>query len=102
MIVYCSISGYGQDGPYRDLPGHDVNYISFGGALNLIGEADKPPVIPLNLVADYGAGGKDAVIGVLSALLARKQTGRGQSIDISLTDSVISLLTQVGLDQFFR
>ena len=101
-IIYCSITGYGQDGPYRDLPGHDINYISFGGVLNLIGEADRQPVIPLNLIADYGAGGKDAVVGILSALIARGKTGKGQYIDISLTDSVISLLTEPVLGSYFQ
>lgn len=100
-VIYCSITGYGQDGPYRDLPGHDINYISFSGALNLIGEAGRQPVIPLNLIADYGAGGMSAVVGVLSALMARGKTGKGQYIDISLTDTVISLLTQVALDPYF-
>ena len=101
-IIYCSITGYGQDGPYRDLPGHDINYISIGGVLNLIGEADRPPVIPLNLIADYGAGGKDAVVGILGALIARGKTGKGQYIDISLTDSVISLLTESVLSPYFQ
>ncbi len=101
-IIYCSITGYGQDGPYRDLPGHDINYISIAGALNLIGEADRQPVIPLNLIADYGAGGMSAVVGILSALIARGKTGKGQYIDISLTDSVISLLTPVVLDHYFQ
>ena len=100
-IIYCSITGYGQDGPYRDLSGHDINYISFGGALNVIGEPDRLPVIPLNLIADYGAGGKDAIIGILSALIARGKTGRGQHVDISLTDSVISLLTEPLLGPHF-
>ena len=100
-IIYCSITGYGQDGPYRDLPGHDLNYISFAGALNYIGEADRKPVIPLNLIADYGAGGMSAVIGILSALNARNNTGRGQYVDISLTDTVISLMAQVLLDPYF-
>jgi len=98
-IIYCSITGYGQDGPYRDLPGHDINYISIGGALNLIGEADGKPAVPLNLVADFG-GGNNAVIGILSALIARSKMGKGQYIDISLTDSVISLLTQMATDYF--
>jgi crotonobetainyl-CoA:carnitine CoA-transferase CaiB-like acyl-CoA transferase len=100
-IVYCSVTGYGQDGLYCDLPGHDINYISFAGALNLIGEANRPPVVPLNIIADYGAGGKDAVIGILSALLARNQTGQGQYIDIALTDSVISLMTETVLETYF-
>jgi len=100
-IIYCAITGYGQGGPYRDLPGHDVNYISFAGALNLIGEANRPPVIPLNLIADYGGAGMSAAIGILSALMARSKTGKGQYIDISLTDTVISLLTESVLDGYF-
>jgi len=99
-IIYCSISGYGQDGPYRDLPGHDINYISLGGALNLIGETDGKPVIPLNLVADIAGGSMHAAIGILSALVARGKTGKGQYIDISLTDSVISLLTMIAIGYF--
>lgn len=101
-MIYCAITGYGQDGPYRNLPGHDINYIATGGVLDLIGESDRPPVIPLNLIADYGAGGKDAVIGILSALVARDKTGRGQFVDISLTDSVISLLTEAILSPYFQ
>lgn len=101
-IVYCSITGYGQDGPYRELPGHDINYLSFAGALNLIGEPDSNPVIPLNLIADYGAGGKDAAIGILAALMSREKTGKGQHVDISLMDGVISLLTDTVLSQFFN
>ena len=100
-VIYCAITGYGQDGPYRDLPGHDINYISFAGALNLIGEADGKPAIPLNLIADYGAGGMGAAVGILSALMARGKTGKGQYIDISLTDTVISLLTQPVVDPYF-
>jgi len=100
-VIYCSVTGYGQDGPYRDLPGHDINYISFAGVLDLIGERGGPPVIPLNLVADYGAGAMSAAIGILSAVIAREKTGRGQHVDISLTDNAISLLTQVLLDPYF-
>ena len=100
-IIYCSITSYGQDGPYRDVIAHDINAIGMAGALGLIGEKDGPPVIPLNLLADYGGGGKDAVVGILSALITREKTGRGQYVDISLTDSTISLLTQVVLDPYF-
>ncbi len=91
-IIYCSLSGYGQNGPYRDLPGHDINYISFAGALNLIGDSNGQPVVPLNLVADLGGGAMHAVTGILIALVARSNTGRGQYIDISFTDTVISLM----------
>ena len=101
-VVYGSITSYGQDGPYRDLIAHDINSIAMGGALDLIGEKGGRPVIPLNLIADFGAGGKDAVVGILAALMARVKTGRGQYIDISLTDSVIFLLTQAVLDSYFK
>ena len=94
QIVYCSVSGYGQDGPYAQLVGHDINYISFAGALGLIGDKKGPPAIPLNLVADYGAGGMQAAFGILAALHARQRTGRGQYLDISLIDGVLSLLAQ--------
>lgn len=99
-VVYCSITGYGQDGPYRDLPGHDINYIAMSGALNLIGEKDGRPVIPLNLLSDYGGAGMSAVIGILSAIIARNTTGKGQYIDIALMDSVISLLADTTVSYF--
>jgi len=99
-IIYCSITGYGQDGPYSNLPGHDINYISVAGALNLIGDRDGQPAIPLNLIADMGGGGMHAAVGILSAFIARDKTGKGQYVDISLTDSVISLLTTRAADYF--
>ena len=99
-IIYCSITGYGQDGPYRDLPGHDINYISVGGALGLIGDRNGQPVIPLNLIADFGGAAMHAAIGILAALIARDKTGKGQYIDISFTDAVISLLTSRAADYF--
>ena len=91
-IVYCSISGYGQDGPFRDRVGHDVNYLSFAGVLNLIGEPDRPPSIPGIQIADVAAGGMNAAIGILLALFARENTGRGQYIDISMTDGMVGFL----------
>lgn len=99
-IIYCSISGYGQDGPYKDLPGHDINYISFAGLLGLIGKPGDKPVIPLNLFGDYAGGSLHAAIGILLALEARRRIGRGQYVDISMTDGVISLLTGVTQDYF--
>lgn len=91
-IVYCSITGYGQNGPYRDRVGHDVNYLSFAGVLNLIGEPDHPPSIPGVQIADIAGGGMNAVIGILLALMARGKTGQGQYIDISMTDGMVGLL----------
>jgi crotonobetainyl-CoA:carnitine CoA-transferase CaiB-like acyl-CoA transferase len=91
-LIYCSLSGYGQDGPYSNRPGHDVNYISIAGALNLIGTPDCPPVIPLNLLADFAGASLHGVIGILAALVARSKTGTGQYVDISYTDGAMSVL----------
>jgi crotonobetainyl-CoA:carnitine CoA-transferase CaiB-like acyl-CoA transferase len=91
-LVYCSITGYGQDGPYRDMVGHDINYLSFGGVLGLNGEAGGRPVITPIQVADMAAGGMYAALGILSALLARAKTGKGQYIDISMLDGIIAML----------
>jgi len=91
-IIYCSITGYGQNGPFRDQVGHDVNYLSYAGVLNLIGEPDRPPSIPGIQIADIAGGGMNAVIGILLALYAREKTGRGQYIDISMTDGMIGFL----------
>ena len=91
-IIYCSITGYGQDGPFRDRVGHDVNYLSFSGVLNLIGEPDRPPSIPGIQIADVAAGGMNAAIGILLALFAREKAGRGQYIDISMTDGMVGFL----------
>jgi len=91
-IVYCSVTGYGQDGPYRDFPGHDLNYIATGGVLGLIGSTQGPPVVPLNVIGDWAGGTMHALSGILIALLARDRTGRGQYVDVSMTDGVISFL----------
>ena len=99
-LVYCSITGYGQSGPYRERAGHDLNYIALAGALGLIGEKGRKPAMPLNLVGDLAGGSLYAVIGILTALLAREKTGRGQYVDISMTDSALSLLTFFLADYF--
>ena len=94
-IIYCSISGYGQTGPYRDEAGHDVNYLSVAGVLDLIGEKDRPPSIPGIQIADIAGGGMYAAIGILMALHSRQHSGTGQYIDISMTDGSMSLLSLV-------
>jgi crotonobetainyl-CoA:carnitine CoA-transferase CaiB-like acyl-CoA transferase len=91
-LIYCSLSGFGQDGPYRDLPAHDINYLAIGGVLNLIGEPGRPPAIPLNIIADYAGASMHGVVGIVLALLARQQTGRGQWVDVSYLDTTVSLL----------
>src|SRR6056297_1414257 len=93
QIIYCSITGYGQEGPYAGIPGHDVNYLSIAGVLDLIGEKDRPPSIPGFQIADIAGGGMNGVIGILLALYARHSSGKGQYIDISMTDGSLSLLS---------
>lgn len=95
-IIFGSVSGYGQDGPYRDLVGHDINYAAMGGALGLIGYSAVDPPVPVQTVlADMTTGVLQATVGILLALYARERTGRGQMVDISLTDGVVFLLNGV-------
>ncbi len=91
-LIYCSLTGFGQDGPYRDLAGHDINYIGIGGILGITGPQGGPPSIPGIQIADLVAGGLYSVIGILSALMARQKTGRGQFVDVSMLDGVVSLI----------
>ena len=92
-IVYCALTGYGQDGPYRDLPGHDINYRSLGGALSALGIRDGRPSLPLNLVGDYAGGGLQAAFAITAALFARQTGGSGQFVDIAMVDGVVSFLS---------
>ena len=93
-LVYCSLSGYGQTGPYAGLVGHDINYISVGGALGLTGWPGQPPAIPMNIIADFAGGGLHAAFAILAALHARDRTGQGQYVDIAMSDGVLYLLAQ--------
>lgn len=99
-LVYCSISGYGQDGPYANLVGHDINYISVGGALGAIGQAGGAPVIPYNIIADYAGGGFHAAAAILAALMARERTGKGQRVDIAMSDGVAYMLAALMSEYF--
>ena len=89
-LVYCSISGYGQDGPYRDKVGHDVNYLGYAGVMDVIGTAGGSPIIPGVQIADIGAGGLMAAVGILTAIIAREKTGRGQFVDIAMMDGSVA------------
>ena len=101
-IVYCSVSGYGQDGPYANMAGHDINYISFAGALSMIGQSEEEkPAIPLNLLADYAGGGLCGAVAVMAALLARNTTGRGQYLDIAMTEGVLYMMA-AAVSSFFQ
>jgi alpha-methylacyl-CoA racemase len=93
-LVYTRITGWGQDGPLAQTPGHDINYVALTGALDLLRQPDRPPAPPLNLLGDYGGGGMLLVVGVLAALFERQRSGRGQVIDAAMVDGV-SLLTTV-------
>jgi crotonobetainyl-CoA:carnitine CoA-transferase CaiB-like acyl-CoA transferase len=93
-IVYASITGFGQDGPYRDLVGHDINYASIGGLVGMTGRSGEAPVIPGTLIGDFAAGGMSAAIGILAALAARERTGAGQYVDVSMTDAIVGLMAE--------
>lgn len=93
-LVYARMTGWGQDGPRAPRAGHDLNYLSLTGALAAIGDPDRPPPVPLNLVGDYGGGSMLLVVGILAALLERQNSGRGQVIDVAMVDGV-TVLTQL-------
>ncbi|HVF83864.1 MAG TPA: CaiB/BaiF CoA-transferase family protein [Sphingomicrobium sp.] len=85
-LVYGRVTGWGQDGPLAQEAGHDINYLALTGLLSCIGEADRPPVPPLNLVADYGGGGLMLAFGMVAALLAVRRGEAGQVVDAAMTD----------------
>lgn len=91
-IIVCSISGYGQYGPYKSRAGHDINYLSVAGVLGITGTKEGRPIIPGVQIADIGAGGMMAAYCVLAAIIARGKTGKGQYIDISLMDGAMAWL----------
>ena len=90
-LVYARMTGYGQDGPFSGMAGHDINYLALTGALHAIGTA-RSPVPPLNLVGDYGGGGMFLAVGLLSAILEARQSGRGQVVDVAMVDGVATLM----------
>lgn len=94
-LVYCAITGYGQDGPNRDRAGHDINYLGSTGLLDMTGQAGGPPVQPGAQIGDLGGGAMAAAFGVMTALFAKQRTGRGQMVDISMTDGAMSWLAMV-------
>lgn len=91
-LVYCSLTGYGQEGPRALEPGHDLNYLAVSGVLGATGPANGLPAWPLNLMADLAAGGLLAAFGIASGLFQRAQTGRGCYIDASMVDGCFSML----------
>jgi crotonobetainyl-CoA:carnitine CoA-transferase CaiB-like acyl-CoA transferase len=94
-LVYCAITGYGQDGPKRDAAGHDMNYLALGGLLGLTGAPDGPPVQAAGQIADIGGGALMAAVGILAALRERERSGEGQLVDISMFDGAFSWLAMI-------
>ncbi|GIS99137.1 MAG: alpha-methylacyl-CoA racemase [Acidimicrobiales bacterium] len=92
-IVYGRMTGWGQDGPYAQTAGHDINYIALAGALAHIGRDDTGPVPPLNLVGDFGGGGMYLAFGIVCALLSARSTGEGQVVDAAMVDGAASLMS---------
>jgi len=87
-LVYCALTGYGQDGPLSQQAGHDINYLGFSGALALLRDPEGRPVVPGFQLADVGGGAMTGCVGILLALLARERTGSGQFVDAAMVDGV--------------
>ncbi len=92
-LVYGRMTGWGQEGPLSPLAGHDINYIALAGVLHSIGPKDGAPVVPLNLIGDFGGGAMYLALGLLAALLEAKTSGKGQVIDAAMFDGAIHLMT---------
>jgi crotonobetainyl-CoA:carnitine CoA-transferase CaiB-like acyl-CoA transferase len=94
-LVYCAITGYGQDGPARHRPGHDMNYLGLNGLLGLTGEPDGPPIQSAGQIADIGGGALMAAVGIMIALRERERSGEGQLVDCSMFDGSLAWLGMV-------
>jgi alpha-methylacyl-CoA racemase len=99
-LVYCAITGYGQDGPYRDRSGHDMNYLGLVGLLGLTGDKEGPPVQAAGQIADLGGGALMAAFGIMAALRERDRSGVGQLVDVSMADGSLSWLAMVAAKYF--
>ncbi|MCU0577361.1 MAG: CoA transferase [Desulfobacterota bacterium] len=96
-LIYCSITGYGQTGPLRDRAGHDINYLSMAGVMSYSGSPETGPCLMGIQVADVGSGSNNAAIGILAAVIGRMKTGKGQHIDVSMTDGMFPYHVVSGL-----
>jgi crotonobetainyl-CoA:carnitine CoA-transferase CaiB-like acyl-CoA transferase len=99
-IVYCSLTGFGQSGPYKDKAGHDINYIGYSGILGQTARRAGIPVIPGIQIADESGGTLMAAMGILAALIGRQKTGEGRGVDVGMMDGAFSLMI-IGLGHFF-
>ena len=91
-LIYCAVTGYGQDGPYRDRAGHDLNYISIAGISNITGYKSGRPAIPGTQIADIGGGSLYTVVSILAALQMRNRDRQGRFLDVAMTDGAMSFL----------
>jgi len=91
-LIMLSISGYGQDGPFRDKAGHDLNYIATAGVLGIAGPPDRPPPVPAIQLADIAGGALFGAVGILAALYERERTGRGQQVDMSMCEGALAFM----------
>jgi alpha-methylacyl-CoA racemase len=94
-LVYGRMTGWGQEGPLAQEPGHDINYIALTGVLHSVGRAGEAPAIPLNLAGDFGGGSLYLALGVVSAVLEARSSGRGQVVDAAMIDGSASLMTLI-------
>jgi len=94
-LVVARMTGYGQDGPMARAAGHDINYVAQSGALHALGGVDSPPRAPINILGDYAGGGAMAALGIVSAVLSARTTGRGQVVDAAMADGVAVLTAKI-------
>lgn len=94
-LVVARLTGWGQDGPEAHVAGHDLNYLAATGVLDAIGRPGQVPVPPLNLIADFGGGSMFALFGILSAIIERERSGRGQVIDVSMAEGTLTLSAMI-------
>ncbi len=95
-VIYCSLTGYGQTGPFTDRAGHDINYIALSGIASYTGRKESGPSLVGMQIADIASGSNNSVIGILAAVISRTRTGKGQHIDISMTDGMIAFNAMFG------
>ncbi len=94
-LIYARMTGWGQEGPLSHSAGHDLNYLAITGALHAMGKQGEPPVPPLNLVADYGGGSMFLIMGILSAIIERGISGKGQIVDAAMCDGVPAMMGMI-------
>ncbi|PKY53790.1 CoA-transferase family III [Rhizophagus irregularis] len=92
-LIYVRLTGFGQEGKFSNIAGHDINYLAVSGILSLLGRKNENPMFPLNILADFAGGGLISVLGILLALIARLKSGKGQVIDVAMVDGVKYLST---------